>query len=452
MDVRLSAIVLAFVCAVTARAGAQSANCAPPSSTYGLIQTGIFEQHGCTQTYCHGSAARGGLDLRADVSYNDLLHEQPDESADTSDTDELERVVPGKPDQSLLYLKLAAKTLNLKGVPGAPMPVSGLALSPDELEGIRLWILAGAPQTGIVSGVADLIDACPPSSPLATEPLPAPCDANESDLLLPNLVEEPPSEISVVLHSGRRWIEFTSGVANEGDGPLIVRAAATPTQAGQVLNAVQIIMRLDGTQCSRPAGTIQFEGNAGHWAYGNFASYELRKDNPLTGDVVASSSKSAYCLLDTNALSASADLPHQFDAHCEDNIGVMGISVGYKDVYDRVYPNQWIDLDSDPAVSIPPGTYYLVNTVNPNNTLLENEHGRQDNTAYTRVTVRLRDPNDPNSAAPAPPHSVAHTQPPAHTRPAPHTHAPAHNQPAPPSAHAAHAPHAPHQPQRAVTQ
>ena len=445
MDVRLSAIALALLCTVAARAGAQPASCAAPSSTYGLIQSGIFEQHGCTQTFCHGSAARGGLDLRANVSYDNLVHEQSDE------------VVPGQPDQSLLYLKLAAKTLNLKGVPGAPMPVSALALSPDELEGIRLWILAGASQTGIVSGVADLIDACPQSSPLATEPLPPPCGANESDLLLPNLVEDPPSEISVVLHSGHRWIEFTSGVANEGDGPLIVRAAATPTRPGQVLNAVQIIMRLDGTQCARPAGTIQFQGNGGHWAYGNFASYELRRDDPLTGDVVARSSKSAYCLLDTNTLRASANLPHQFDAHCEDNIGVMGISVGYKDVYDRVYPNQWIDLDNDPAISIPPGTYYLINTANPSNILLENEHGPQDNAAYTRVTVRLRDPNDPNSSAPAAHQPVAHTHTPAHTRPAPHTHAPhsqapAHNQPASPSAHAPHAPHAPHQPQQALTQ
>jgi lysyl oxidase len=448
MTSRLSATLLGFVCLVATRGTAQQADCRAPASTYDLIQRGIFEQHGCTQAFCHGAAERGGLDLRAAFSYDSLVHDQSDE------------VVPGGPDQSLLYLKLAAKTLGTKGVPGQPMPVSALALSPDELEGIRLWILGGAPRSGSVASVADLIAVCPQSTPLATAAVPPPCGMNEPDLLLPNLVEDPPSEISVRLNRGHRWIEFTSGVANEGDGPLIVRAAATPTQAGQVLDAVQIILRADGTQCSRPAGTIQFEGNGGHWAYGNFAHYELRKDDPVTGDVVAQSSKSAYCLLDTNPLLNSANLQHQFDAHCEDNVGVMGISVGFKDVYDRVYPNQWIDLDGDPTISIRPGTYYLVNTANPNSTLLETAPGAQDNVAYTRVTVRLPDPNDPiHSRVAVAQHHVAHPHAPAHAPSVPHTphapahtvaahtHVPGHGQPSAP-----HAPHTPHRPHLAMTE
>jgi hypothetical protein len=393
---------------VAGRATAQD-NCAAPTSTYDLIQRGIFEVHGCTMSYCHGDNAQAGLDLRAGLSYASLNPQ--DEDPSDVDGGDLEEVEPGHPDESFLWLKLAAKTLGTTGVPGEPMPVGRLSISKDELEGVRLWILAGAPQDGFVDGVSALIQPCAPTQP--TDPsIPPPCGSNESDLVLPDLTVDPPTNIRMQLNPydpGHRVIEFTTAIANRGDGPLIVQAGSPPTVAGQSLNAVQIILKKDGTQCSRPAGQIMYEVDHYKWSYGNMTDFELRKDDPLNGPVVARTSKAAFCLLDSDPIRATSKAPHQFDLHCEDNVGRMGISAGYKDLYSRVFPAQWLDIDADPSMHVPPGTYYLVNVVDPTNTLLEVDNSLQDNSSYTRVTVKLRDPNPPTGPTPRPtrpPHAV----------------------------------------------
>src|SRR5262245_15179458 len=50
------------------------------TSTYDGIQKEIFEKHGCTDDRCHGSAKQGGLQLTADVSYDNLLQVHSTES------------------------------------------------------------------------------------------------------------------------------------------------------------------------------------------------------------------------------------------------------------------------------------------------------------------------------------------------------------------------------------
>ncbi|MFQ5667577.1 MAG: lysyl oxidase family protein [Candidatus Binatia bacterium] len=407
-------LVVVLGCILATGAAAQNARCQPPASTYELIQHGIFERHGCTQSYCHGASRQEGLDLRANVSYENLLHEELAENGvRDKGSDGLELVNPGRPNQSLLWLTLAAKTLRLRGVPSAPMPIDGLPLTRDELEGVRLWILAGAPANGFVGGVSDLIDACPP--PARAGELPPPCNVNDPSLLLPDLAPDPPRDIRVRYRGGHRVIEFTTAVANIGDGPLVVQAASRPTGPGESLNAVQILDRADGSKCSRPAGAILFEFEGKHWAYGNMAGFELRVGDPATGPVLARSSKTAFCLLDTDPIRASEDLPHQFEAHCEDDIGRMGVSVGYKDVYHRVHPGQWIDLDADPTTPVEPGNYYLVNVIDPNKTLLEVDSSREANASYTRVSIRLPEPDVTEAGAvqPAGPTGAVQPAPPA---------------------------------------
>ena len=43
------------------------------SSTYEGLQTKLFDGQGCTNDACHGVAAVGGLDLRSDVSFSQLV-------------------------------------------------------------------------------------------------------------------------------------------------------------------------------------------------------------------------------------------------------------------------------------------------------------------------------------------------------------------------------------------
>ncbi len=423
--------------AVAANARMPQPSCPPPPSTFDLIQRGIFEQHGCTASYCHGDSAQAGLDLRAPDAYDSLLRPGDPEN---------DVVVPGHPEESLLWLKLAAKTLRLRGVPGAPMPIGRLPISPDELQGVQLWIAAGAPKDGFVAGVSTLIDACP-SNVSTDEGIPPPCRPHEAGLMLPELIPDPPTDIRILYKNSHRLIEFTTAVANDGTGPLIVQAGSAPTGPGESIDALQVILKADGSKCSRPAGQIMYEVDGYKWAYGSFADFELRKDDPVNGPVVIRQSKSAFCLLDTDPVQASQNLPHQFDAHCEDNIGRMGISSGYKDLYSRVLPAQWLDLDADPSTHVEPGQYYLVNVVDPSKTLLEADANAAPNSSYTRVTVTLPDLNPPAVApTPSPPSAVstpAWPRPPhvIRTPKAPHPPRPPH---APRAPHPTRSPRSPH--------
>ena len=91
------------------------------------------------------------------------------------------RIEPGDPQRSVLFLKLAAKTLPEQypadelGI-GSPMPNGPVpGLTQDELEAVRLWIYGAAPRTGTVKGVADLLHGCTPEpEPIRIKPLEPP--------------------------------------------------------------------------------------------------------------------------------------------------------------------------------------------------------------------------------------------------------------------------------------
>ncbi len=156
--------------------------------TYDAIQSVIFERRGCTADACHGSGMAGGLDLRADASFDALVR------ADSVGS-ELRRVEPTKVKESYLYQKLAAATdpsLVTTTIAGSPMPFSGAPLSPEELEALRLWIEGAAPREGSIGDefggnrVAELLDAClPPPDPVVIEPLAPPASDDGFQMAMP---------------------------------------------------------------------------------------------------------------------------------------------------------------------------------------------------------------------------------------------------------------------------
>lgn len=391
------AVALMAGLALATTGSAQQAPCPTPASTFELIQRGVFEQHGCTQDFCHGAGMQAGLDLRAGAAYASLLHHDESAHADEaeqSDDHEYKLVDPGRPDESLLWLVLAAKTLQRPNVPAEAMPIGALPLSRDELEAVDLWIAAGAPEQGVVPQVADKIDACPQSSSDDYFNLPA-CDPNDTSLLLPNLVPQPPQDIRLTSVEGHRIIYFSTIIANTGEGPLIIQAASRPSHPGQLMDAEQVILRQGGAPCSHPAGAIRFGDDGKSWQYAQMANFELRKEDPMTGDTFALRTKTYFCLLDTDALRPADNMPRQYEAHCTDDIGRMGISVGWADTYHRVFPGQWLDLDADPEQAVPAGSYYLVNIANPADVLWETDRSLNSNMSYTRVKVNAQDPDAP---------------------------------------------------------
>lgn len=151
-------------------------------STFEAIEELVFERHGCTAAACHGDAAAGGLHLARGSAYENLFDVRSTGSS-------LKRVEPGDRDRSYLYLKLAAATSpGSVEIGGSPMPVGAAALTEDELEGLRLWIYAGAPETGVVIGTEGLFDAClPEPEPIDIAPLPPPEPGDGLQFILPTV-------------------------------------------------------------------------------------------------------------------------------------------------------------------------------------------------------------------------------------------------------------------------
>ncbi len=173
MDARLGALALAVLSLTLATSGAAAQPCTGKvySGTFELIQDAVFARHGCTDQLCHGAASTGGLDLRPDVAYDNLL----DIPATT--VEGIRRVALGQRQRSLLFLNLAAKTnptvwqAPLRAMPLDPIP----AISSSELELVQRWIEGGAPRTGTVPGTEGLVDAClPPPEPINVKPLAPP--------------------------------------------------------------------------------------------------------------------------------------------------------------------------------------------------------------------------------------------------------------------------------------
>ena len=156
----------------------------PPSntyaSTYEALQALLFDGEGCTTGGCHDASAVGGLDLSADVSFAQLFDVPSVGSS-------MKRDEPGDRNRSYLYQKLlAALDPEAAQVAGAPMPIGSGPIPEELLEALRLWIYAGAPEEGTVSGTAELLGAeLPEVLPLTIEPLPAPAPSEGFQVQMP---------------------------------------------------------------------------------------------------------------------------------------------------------------------------------------------------------------------------------------------------------------------------
>ena len=144
-------------------------------STLGVVQS-IFDTHGCTASTCHGadpSEAAANLDLRPENLYDNVVNV-------AASTANLALVFPGNEERSVLYLKLAAKTLGTNlaesGISGGAMPSTSGVLTEEELEVVRMWIRGGVPRVGVVADAPDVLgcgaDLKP--SPNKLPPLPPP--------------------------------------------------------------------------------------------------------------------------------------------------------------------------------------------------------------------------------------------------------------------------------------
>ena len=114
------------------------------STSFERLQAEVLEPS-CAFSACHapGSSSNAGLVLSGSGAYAALVNAMPTHA--NARTDGLRRVVPGRPDSSLLWHKVSGFVSGHHARDyGAPMPYAGQALPAGQLEFIRQWIATGA--------------------------------------------------------------------------------------------------------------------------------------------------------------------------------------------------------------------------------------------------------------------------------------------------------------------
>ena len=136
------------VCVVLATLSALAAGCGtvkspteppPPSGgsayTFSRIQAEIFTPV-CAKSGCHAAnTASAGMVLDAGRAYGEIVNHPATEST-------LHRIEPGDPDRSYMIKKLRGDP----DITGGQMPLDRPgSLTPEQMNGLIGWVLAGAP-------------------------------------------------------------------------------------------------------------------------------------------------------------------------------------------------------------------------------------------------------------------------------------------------------------------
>lgn len=129
-------------------------------SSFGHIQEKILSRS-CALSGCHASSqdaafAEHKLVLSNGEAYANLVNADP--SNRDAKADGLKRIMPSNPEKSLLFLKLSCDpSLKLNGY-GNQMPLGRDPISSGQLEYLKRWIEAGAPEKGLILADIGLLD------------------------------------------------------------------------------------------------------------------------------------------------------------------------------------------------------------------------------------------------------------------------------------------------------
>ena len=177
------------------------------NSAYHDIQEYVFDKS-CANSVCHAAPANAGnLNLSYGLSYEDLVGREPQNPAAAAAGMKL--VDPGNPENSFLLAKLMGPTAPEQG---ARMPFGGGVLHNGKIDAVRMWIEAGAPQTGKIAGIGDLGVLRDPDEVFETPAPPPPGEGYQ--LRLPPFKIEPGTEREVYYAT---QIKDENGNSVEGD-------------------------------------------------------------------------------------------------------------------------------------------------------------------------------------------------------------------------------------------
>ncbi len=191
----------------------------------------------------------------------------------------------------------------------------------------------------------------------------------------------------------RLLLRFDGFVTNIGDGPLDV--SGNPA-AGQMMQRI----RSAGTLTDLQSVPVVYETADGHnhWHLMRIMRYTLRAGTSASSPAVAPGMKVGFCLVDSNAAPAPSPARESTTAVYSTSAGFnqgfcgvgkpdltslrMGVSVGWRDLYDRSLPFQWVDV-SETA----PGTYHLAAEADPEDIVAETDEANGMGVRAEPVTV-----------------------------------------------------------------
>ncbi len=214
--------------------------------------------------------------------------------------------------------------------------------------------------------------------------------------LLPDLVPQVPSGLTITRPDGRSLIGFRSATSNVGMGPLMIqgrRAGVTNPR----MKADQVIRLSTGAeQVIRGAGVLHYvvAPDHQHWHLEPFMRYQLVRSG--NSKVVTRDQKSGFCLGDRYAVRSpqpSAPPRAAFRTNCgRGNTKLTsiseGISVGYGDDYVANLEGQYLDL-----TGVPGGRYYLVHRVNMYRNLVEASYSNNVSWLLLQLTWKHHRPH-----------------------------------------------------------
>lgn len=198
---------------------------------------------------------------------------------------------------------------------------------------------------------------------------------------LPDLVSDPPGQSVAPVRftdaQGERLLmRFDGFVHNRGAGALEIRGSQ---RQGQAMS--QVVQRVydstgsfeDRTRSAGPSILYEPSDGHNHWHLKNAVRYSLW--NQVRTAQVAPAQKVGFCLVDSQHVDAQGPAEQVYSVgaiqFCRQGQAAapdvtMGISAGWRDVYGRALPFQWIDI-SDVA----PGTYWLRADADPDDVVIE---------------------------------------------------------------------------------
>src|SRR5690606_34188752 len=162
----------------------------------------------------------------------------------------------------------------------------------------------------------------------------------------------------------RVLFRFHVAIPNIGDGPMEVREETDGTISQTVF---QRIYQSEGGIEERVVGTFPDPANTfGHLWFQGLAQYNLYEAVPagmgghMRGSLVSTQDKTSMGVVDSGPYDLDLPAAPQSKVYNSANDPILGISVGWADIYDRSLPGQWIDV-----TGLSSGPYYLEVVIDP---------------------------------------------------------------------------------------